>query len=155
MKRFIVVLGLLSICAVVWAIESSTTSSNFLPDGNGTQALGSASLRWDVNADAVDISGAQTLSGATNADTSLRVGGSGRTTLLDLFFGQATIDANAASEAATVTGALPGDRAVATVDLTTTGTVISAVRVTTNTLTIYPADASATTATVNYIVWRQ
>ncbi len=97
MKKFLALLALLSLAVGAWAIDDSHTSSNFLPEANGTQSLGSSSYKWDANLDSATIgtatittltattyaptlgntrvNGTLAATGATSLTTTLRVGG--------------------------------------------------------------------------------
>lgn len=97
MKKFLALLALLSLAVSAWAVDDSHTSTNFLPEANGTQSLGSASYKWDANLDSATIAtatittltatnytptlgntrvnGTLAATGATSLTTTLRVGG--------------------------------------------------------------------------------
>jgi hypothetical protein len=163
MKHFLI---LAVVFVALLALTAATTTEpnrgySIIPTATDTHTLGTSTYKWlsaaitTLNATTVN---ATTLSGnltGTAAPTTLAVG-SGGTSLALLKAGSLDFDdASSTVDANTVTGALPGDKVVCTINNATTSTLTSIGAVaTTNTVTLYTAADPGTTVSVSYLLWR-
>lgn len=168
MKHFLI---LAVVFVALLALTAATTTEpnrgySVIPTVTDLHTLGTSTYKWlsaaitTVNATTVNATtvAATTLSGnltGTAAPTTLAVG-SGGTSLALVKAGALDFDdASSTEDANTVTGALPGDKVVCTINNATTSTLTSLGAVaTTNTVTLYTAADPGTTVSVSYLLWR-